>query len=280
MTEKVYLQGKIIDLSQAMINVSNPGLLHGVGLFETLRAYGGKPFKLDSHIQRLKNSADKLEFNIENVVDQIPNAVEQVLQANQLENARIRFTLLPPNSADLNDRPILLAAAQQLTGYPPELYDKGMAVYICNQFRQSAQDPLTGHKTTCYYPRLIALREAQKKQCGEALWFTPNNLLAEGSISNIFIVKDKKLQTPPVDTPILPGITRDLVLQLAKQNDIPADQKPCTIDHLLEADEVFLTNSIMEIMPVTQIELRVVADEKPGPITRKLHDAYRELTGA
>jgi branched-subunit amino acid aminotransferase/4-amino-4-deoxychorismate lyase len=278
MSEKVYFDGKITDLKHAAISVSNPGVLHGVGLFETLRTYEGKPFRLDQHIERMKNSAEQLHIPVENVIEKILQAIEQVLEANHLKNARVRFTVAPPNSWDEKQQAILLVAAQQLTGYPPELYEMGMTVYVCNQYRQSSNDPLAGHKTTSYFPRLIALREAQQKQCGEALWFTPDNLLAEGCISNIFMVKNKQLRTPPIDTPILPGITRAVVLELAKQNDFPVNQKPCTIDQLLDADEVFLTNSIMEIMPVTRIEKRSIADEKPGPITRQLHETYRELT--
>ncbi|MHC4444581.1 MAG: aminotransferase class IV [Planctomycetota bacterium] len=277
MKQKVYNDGKIMDLTQATISVSNPGVLHGVGLFETLRAYDAKPFRLQEHIDRMKASAEKLHIPVEEVIEQIPPAIGQVLEANQIKNARVRFTVVPPNSWDEKSRGILLVAAQQLTGYPPQLYEKGMTVYVCNQYRQSSNDPLVGHKTTSYFPRLIALREAQQRQCGEALWFTPDNLLAEGCISNIFLVKDKKLLTPPEHTPILPGITRATVLELAQNNDLSAELVPCTVEQLLDADEVFLTNSIMEIMPVTNIERSPIADEKPGPITKQLHELYKQL---
>lgn len=278
MSEKVYLNGELIDLTRAAVGVSNPSFLHGVGLFETLRVYDRRPFRLDQHIDRLKKSASKLNMPLGDAVERIPGAVEAVLKACSLKNARVRFTVTPPGTYDQESRTTLLVAASGITQYPPELYQTGMTVYACTDYRQSAHDPLVGHKTTSYFSRLIALRDAQDRRCGEALWFTPDNFLAEGSMSNVFIVKDGQLHTPPLDTPVLPGITRAAVLELAGKNGIPAEETPSTIDDLLDADEVFLTNAIMEVMPVIRVERRPIADEKPGPIARQLARAYHQLT--
>lgn len=289
MPEKVYLNGDLIDVTAARVNVTNPAFQHGVGLFETLRVYDGRPFALDRHIARLRESARKLDMPVGDVLEDVENAVRAVIDANGLSEARVRFTVTPAEMHEENARPTLLVMAQQTTGYPPELYEKGMTVYIADRFRQSSSDPLAGHKTTCYYPRLIALREAQSKGCGEAIWATPPQFLpdgkvavylAEGSLSNLFIVKAGRMRTPPVDTPVLPGITRAVVLELAQAENIPADEAPCTIDHLLEADEVFLTNAIMEVMPVTRVERRAVGNEKPGPITGRLREAYLRRVSA
>jgi branched-chain amino acid aminotransferase len=280
MTERAYLNGELIDISRAAVTVSNPALLHGVGLFETLRAYDGKPFRLQQHIDRLADSARHFDMPVLDLLEQIPQAVQAVLAANNLRNARIRFTLTPPGAHGEGERPTLLVAAQQTAGYPPELYERGMTVHLCTRWRQSAHDPLAGHKTTCYFPRLLALREAQAVGCGESLWFTPDNRLAEGCISNVFAVKGGRLRTPPLDTPVLPGITRAIAMELAAATGIAVDEVPCTVNDLLDADEVFLTNAIMEIMPVTRVERRTLADEKPGPLTGRLARAYAELTGA
>lgn len=277
MSEKVYLNGELLDAKTARVGITNPAFQHGVGLFETLRTYDSRPFGLDRHIERMRESARKLNMPVEDVFDKIPAAVQAVTEANHLQNARLRFTVTPPGAQDEAPDPTLLVMAQETAGYPPELYEKGMTVYIADQYRQSAHDPLAGHKTTCYYPRLIALRQAQTRQCGEAIWATPANYLAEGSLSNLFIVKGGRLKTPPLDTPVLPGVTRAIILDLARQQAIPPDEAPCTINDLLDADEVFLTNAIMEIMPVTRVEKRPIASEKPGAITRKLADAYRAL---
>ncbi len=275
---KVYLNGEIVEQQQAKINVSNPAFLHGVGLFETLPAYNGRAFKLDAHLERMKNSAKKLNMPLDKSIDEVPAAIEQLLQANQLTNARMRITVTPPNPQDTSGGNTLLIAAQESTGYPEELYRKGLTVMLCTDYRQSPNDPLAGHKTTSYFPRLVVLRNAQDKQCGEALWFTPQNFLVEACMSNVFLVKEGKLRTPSLEMPILPGVTRATILELARENDIPTLEESClTIDDLLDADEVFLTNSIMQVMPVTRVERKTVGREKPGEITNKLLDAYRKM---
>jgi len=277
MNPKVYLNGQLIENVKATVPVSNPGLLHGVGLFETLRSYDGRPFKLPEHIERLRASAVALNMPVDDAIEKIPVAVEQVLDANKLKDARIRFTVIPPGPQTSSAEPTLLVAAEATAGYPAELYEQGMMVYVCDTYRQSKFDPLVGHKTTSYLSRLLALRNAHDRACGEALWFTPDNYLAEGSISNIFIVKNGQLRTPPLDTPILPGVTRATVLQIARQLECPTEETACTLKDLLEADEIFLTNAIMEIMPVTNIERKPVANEKPGPLTQKLAVTYQAL---
>lgn len=274
MNPKVFLNGRILESSQAAVPISSPALLHGVGLFETLRAYRGRPFKLPEHVTRMARSAATLNMPVVEAINEVPQAVAQVLAANDLADARIRFTVTPPSPQDRDGRPTLLVAAEATAGYPPELYDKGMTAYVCDAYRQSRHDPLAGHKTTSYLPRLLALRAAQERGCGEALWFTPEGFLAEGSISNVFFVKDGTLRTPSLETPVLPGVTRALVLELASQCELPVEEHPCTLKELLEADEVFLTNAIMELMPVTRVERRPIADEKPGPVTGRLRAAY------
>jgi branched-chain amino acid aminotransferase len=278
MTEKVYLNGELVNATAARISVSSPAVQHGVGLFETLRTYEGRPFALDRHIGRMRDSSRKLDMPIDNVLGEIAAAVRSVIEANRLKNARVRFTAAPAGPHEEPHGPTLLVMAQETAGYPPELYEQGMTVCVADRYRQSPWDPLAGHKTTSYYSRLVALRQAQAKGCGEALWATPANYLAEGSLSNLFLVKGRRLRPPAVDTPVLPGITRATVLELAKAANIPADEAPCTIDDLLDADEVFLTNAIMEVMPVTRVERRAIGTEKPGAITRQLGEAYRKLT--
>ncbi|HPD30240.1 MAG TPA: aminotransferase class IV [Phycisphaerae bacterium] len=278
MNEKVYLNGDIIDLAKAVVTVSNPSLLHGVGLFETLRAYDGRAFLLQRHIDRMTDSAKHFDMPVLQLVEQIPDAVAAVLAANRLKNARIRFTVMPPGAQDGHERSTLLVAAQETAGYPPVLYERGMTVHLNTRWRQSDLDPLAGHKTTSYFSRLLALRDAQAAGCGEGLWFTPENRLAQGCISNVFVVKEGVLRTPPLDTPVVPGITRQVVIELATEAGVKTEQVPLTVNDLLDADEVFLTNSVMEIMPVTRIERKAVSNEKPGPITGQLQQAYNAMT--
>ncbi|NLE57054.1 MAG: hypothetical protein GX616_01745 [Planctomycetes bacterium] len=278
MSEKVYLNGEIVELSKAAVTVSNPSLLHGVGLFETLRSYDGRAFLLQRHIERMINSAKHFDMPVLELTERIPDAVAAVLTANKLKNARIRFTAMPPGAQGENEGPTLLVAAQETAGYPPALYERGMTVHLNTRWRQSGLDPLAGHKTTSYFPRLLALRDAQAAGCGEALWFTPDNRLAEACMSNVFIVKGNGLRTPTLDTPVLPGITREVVIELAARAGLQVEQTALTVNDLLDADEVFLTNAIMEIMPVTRIEQKALGNEKPGPITSQLLKAYDEMT--
>ncbi len=280
MSEKVYLNGELIEMNQAAVPVSNPSLLHGVGLFETLRCYEGRPFRLQRHIDRMAASARHFDMPVLGLIEQVPEAVTAVLQANSLRNARVRFTVTPPGAHGDQEKPTLLVVSQVTAGYPPEFYTRGMTVHLNTRWRQSGHDPLAGHKTTSYFPRLLALRAAQAAGCGEGLWFTPDNRLAEGCMSNIFLVKGGRLRTPPLDTPVLPGVTREAVMELAAAAGIPIEQVACTINDLLDAEEVFLTNAIMEIMPVTRIERKTVGNEKPGAITRQLAEAYKGATAA
>jgi branched-subunit amino acid aminotransferase/4-amino-4-deoxychorismate lyase len=277
MSEKIYLNGHLVSGGEARVSVSNPSFLHGVGLFETLRTYNGKPFRLAEHLERLRASAQRFNMPVTDLIEKAPAAVDEVLAANNLASARVRITVTPPGAMDEVEHGTLLVRAEATTGYPPELYERGMTVCVQTQYRQSPLDPLAGHKTTSYFPRLLALRDAQDKQCGEALWFTPDNFLAEGCMSSVFLVHEGKLLTPPLDTPILPGVTRAAVIELADEKGILCEQRPCTIDDLLKADEVFLTNAIMEVLPVTRVERHLVNNEKIGAVTRTLAQAYKDL---
>ena len=166
--------------------------------------------------------------------------------------------------------------AEAVTSYPHDFYERGVHVAICT-FRVSPSDPLAGHKTTSYLPRLLALRDAQQARCVEALWFTTANRLAEGSISNVWIVRDGVLKTPPLDTPVLPGLARGVVLEIAKEIGIETRSCPLTIDDLLDADEVLLSNAIMQVMPVIRVERRDIGTARVGPIAKRLLEEYRRL---
>lgn len=299
----VLLNGRIVPSGAARIGAFDSGLSHGAGLFETWRVYRGRPFRLQAHLDRIAASAESLGLRWPaDSANAWSIQFAQLLEANGLREARMRLTLTAgeaeaPAARRAESRKAEAADATQ-TGdagegaseafsgtilitagpvgvYPPELYERGMSVCI-SDYRVSLRDPIAGHKTLSYFPRLLGLREAQRKHCGEALWFSTDYRLTEGCISNVFVVKDDRLLTPPRDAPILPGVTRRIVLDLAAEAGIPAAETPLTIEDLLSSREVFLTNSIMEIMPVARIEKHAVADEKPGPITRRLRELYRE----
>ena len=173
-------------------------------------------------------------------------------------------------------RSTLLITATKFRSYPPEYYKKGVLVVLC-PFRQNPSEPTCGHKTTSYYARMIALNLAHQKRAAEALWFTVDNRLAEGCVSNVFLVKDSALYTPPIETPVLAGVARKTVCQIALQHSIELVEKNLTINDVLGADEVFLTNVIMQVMPVITVEKHTVGDGNVGAMTKKLQKGFDEF---
>ncbi len=284
MSAMVYFNGELRPKEQADIGVDNGGWLHGAGLFETMRAENGRIFRFDRHIERLRRSAEALIRPIE--LDQLPDgdAIGRLIRANSLDDARVRLTVTAgalasaPESDD--HRPMTVCAtASPLLPYSPKLYDTGVAVLV-SRFRQSPDDPIAGHKTTNYLGRLIALSQAHKASCDEAIWFSTNNLVAEACISNVFIVKDEAVFTPPCDTPALPGIARATVLELCAAEGILAEEKAININDLLDADEVFLTNAIMQVMPVRSVEKHGIGRGEPGPVANRLLGLYKNRVKA
>ena len=144
-------------------------------------------------------------------------------------------------------------------------------------FRQNVSEPIYGHKTISYFSRMLGLQFAHRKRAAEALWFTVDNCLAEGCISNVFLVKDSALYTPPIETPVLAGVARKTVCQIGLKNSIKLIEKDLCIDDVLSADEIFLTNVIMQIMPITSVEKHTAGNGKVGPITKKLMDYFNEF---
>lgn len=272
--DKLFFNDAIVPADKAAISFADNSYLYGMGLFETMRAVNGQVFRLDDHLNRMIASAKALAIPFGYTPREIESAIGQVLEANGLKNARMRMTLSSgPLTQAESLKGMLLISATQFTPYPKEYYDKGVRVAL-TEFRQNPNDPTCGHKTTSYAARLIALRHAHEKLAAESLWFTPDNYLAEGSISNVFLVQDGVLVTPRLETPVLPGIARRTVLSLAEKLGIKCAEKDLTIHDLLSAQEVFLTNVIMTILPVTAVESHTVSEGKVGAITKRLTEAY------
>ena len=276
--EKVFLNDKLVDIDKAHISVTDSGFLYGAGLFETMRSYNGVVFSLKDHLDRLFFSARRLSIN--NTYDRkfITEAIYKVLKANKLSDARLRLTLTggPMSESDEQRKATLLITATKLQPYPAEFYKNGALVVLC-PFKQNPNDPTYGLKTTSYFSRIIALEQARSKRAAEALWFTTDNRLAEGCISNVFLVKDSVLYTPPIETPVLAGVARKTVCQIALKNSIKLVEKDLYISGLLGADEVFLTNVIMQIMPVRKIEKHIVGEGQTGPMTKRLIKYFDEF---
>ena len=304
MSDYIFLNGQILPYESAHIAPGDASFLHGAGLFETMHSRNGKVFRLADHRARITASAAALSINLTLEQSDFAAMIAELLEANDLDNqdARLRLTIsrgdLHALTPDQSAPPLtLVLSAAPFTPYPAALYAQGMTV-IVSQYRQNPQSPLTGHKTTSYVDRLLALREAQEKGAGEALWFTSTNLLAEASIANVFLVaQDNTLITPPLtatasqlglatpDSPIapdspplrlcLPGVTRQVILNLAIEMNLLPHERLITINEVLAAKEMFITNAVMGAMPVVRLERHAIGNEKPGQLTQKLSAAYQ-----
>ena len=277
MTQKVFLNDRLVDIDKACISVSDSGFLYGAGLFETMRSCNGVVFSLKDHLDRLFFSSAALSIEHGYEKKFITEAIYQTLQANNLTDARLRLTLTGgPMSDAENRKSTLLITAANFEPYPAEFYKKGVLAALC-PFRQNPAEPTYGHKTTSYFPRMLGLNWARQKGASEALWFTVDNRLAEGCISNVFLVKDSVLYTPPIETPVLAGVARKTIFQISSENSVKIIEKNLYISNLLEADEVFLTNVIMKVLPVIQIEKHTIGNGKVGPETKKMAKKFDEL---
>lgn len=274
---KVFLNDKLVDSDSASIPAADGGFLYGSGLFETMRCNNGVVFCLADHLERLFSSAKTLSIRNDYDKKYIADAIYSVLEANALVDARLRLTLTSGTmSADEENRKsTLFIAATGMQEYPAQYYQKGIIVSLC-PYRQNTTEPTCGYKTTSYLPRMLALKDAQSKGAAEALWFTIDGRLAEGCISNVFLVKDSALLTPALSTPVLPGIARKAVCELAGRNSIKLTEKDLTFDDLAAADEAFLTNVIMKVMPVVGVENHAIGNGKVGPMTKKLQGLFNE----
>lgn len=282
MSENVYLNGRVVPRAEAKVSAFDAGLLHGASAFTTMLARAGKVFRLPRHLHRLMNTVEVLDLRTDATGEKLEQAVYELLRTNELSDARIRITLTPGAVGRLGEGaetqpPTTLITAEPLPEKPHQWYENGIAVVIA-PFRQLAGDPAFGFKTGCYLPRVLARKEAAAKGFDEALWFTTENLLAEACFCNVFLVCEGEVRTPPLGTPVLPGVVREAVIELCESMDIPHDaDAPLTIHDVLGSEEIFLTGSVSGIRPVVRVEKHTVGDEKPGPVTRKLMDAYEKL---
>lgn len=281
---KVWLNGQILEAADAKLPLRDPGLLHAAGVFTTMRSRAFQIIRLPEHLTRIRHSCQALFIPIAYTDQQITEAAATLLKENNFPNARLRLTITAENT-------FLTATAFQ--PYPAQLYTTGMTVALLDEQKLNPFDIQAGHKTLNYFSRLAALRHGQILGCSEALWFNIFNYLQSGSISNIFLIKSGQLFTPPTQSEIdadaqlkeklpyarsnvLPGITRAAVLEIAQAKGLAIDRQAINVEQLLDADEIFLTNSIMGIMPVTRIERSVVGNDKPGEITLQLSEALND----
>lgn len=280
---KVYVNGTLYERDQARVSVFDHGLLYGDGVFEGIRTYHGRVFKLAEHLDRLWNSARHLMLNIPLSRDAMQAAVLDTLRANALTDAYVRL-IVTRGEGDLGLDPrkcpkaTVIIIADKITLYPQECYQKGLAVMTAATRRNltSAVDPRI--KSLNYLNNILAKIEANNYGFLEAIMLNAEGYVAECTGDNIFIVRQGRLVTPPIAMGALEGITRAMVLHLARESALPAAEEAFTQYEMYTAEECFLTGTAAEIIPVTAIDGRVIGTGAPGPVTRRLTEGFRELT--
>lgn len=282
MAEVVYINGTLVSQEEARVSIFDRGFLYGDGLFETMRSYSGQVFRLEHHLSRLFSALKILNISIPFNPLQLKKAVYYTLKANNLNEAYIRLAIsrgegsLGPNPAGCVS-PNVIIIAKNFEPYPAISYEGGLKAVVVST-RQNAASPLSQMKSANFLNYILARMEATSKGVDEGILLNTEGYVAEATTSNIFIVKDRTLSTPSEGSGILPGITRQAILEISSSTGIiKAFEKKVVLDELFESQECFLTNTLMEIMPLVEIDGIPIGNGKPGPLTIKLHQAYQEL---
>jgi branched-chain amino acid aminotransferase len=285
MSLKIYISGKLYDKEQATVSVYDHGLLYGDGVFEGIRSYGGKVFRLDEHLDRLWNSAKAIWLEIPMTKAEMAKAIKDTLAVNNLTDAYIRVVVtrgagtlgLDPNRCS---DPRVIIITDRIALYPEELYQKGLEIVTVSTQRNHPAALSPRIKSLNYLNNILAKIEGLQAGCIEALMLNQKGEVAECTGDNIFLVRAGRLMTPPLEAGVLEGVTRDAVLEVARAAGISASETPFTRHDVYIADECFLTGTAAELIPVVKVDSRTIGDGKPGPITRDLTRRFHELTRA
>jgi branched-chain amino acid aminotransferase len=281
LAEIIYLNGQFVPRSKAKLSPFDHGFLYGYGLFETVRAYQGHIFRLDRHLSRLRRSAESIGLAKRLTSFDLEAAFTKILDANKLKDARLRLTVsagegdMTPDPSTCSN-PTVLITARNLVPLPPEKYESGFKAAL-SPLRRNSQSPLSRLKSTCYMENILARMAARAAGCDEAILLNVQGYLAEGSTTNIFLASNGELITPSLESGVLPGITREAVLEIARASNIKTLERQVELKELIEAEEAFITNSILELMPLTWFEGKPIGTGKPGQLTKELLTAYRKI---
>ena len=283
MSLKIYISGKFYDKDDAKISVYDHGLLYGDGVFEGMRSYSGKVFRMKQHLDRLWDSARAIWLEIPMTRDEVAKAVNDALATNGIKDGYIRLVVtrgagalgLDPNRCS---NPQVIVIADHIQMYPKEMYEQGLSIITASTIRNHSAALSPRIKSLNYLNNIMAKIEGLQAGCVEALMLNAKGEVAECTGDNIFIVRKGVLQTPPIDAGILEGITRDAVLDIAGELKISVQQIPLVRHDIFIADECFLTGSAAEIIPVVKLDNRVIGDGRPGPLTHRLTERFHQLT--
>lgn len=283
MSIQIYIDGQFYGRDEAKVSVFDHGFLYGDGIFEGIRAYNGRVWKLDEHLKRLYDSAKAIMLEIPVPLKEMESIVLETLRRSNLNDAYIRL-VISRGKGDLGldprkcAKPSIICIADKITLYPAEVYTEGMKV-ISVSTRRNAVDTLSPQvKTLNYMTGIMAKITANLHGYPEVIMLNKEGYVCEGTGDNIFIVKNGKIITPPAYLGILPGITRNAVIEMAKALGLEVEEGVFTLIDVYGADECFLTGTAAEVIPVVMADGRAIGDGKPGDTTWKLINRFRELT--
>lgn len=282
MSLKVYIGGKFVDKENAKISVYDHGLLYGDGVFEGIRSYAGKVFRMKEHVDRLYESARAIHLVIPMTREEMAKAIEDTLAINNFTDAYIRLVVTRgAGSLGLDPRrttdPQVIIITDSISLYPEEYYENGLAIITAGTIRNHPAALSPRIKSLNYLNNIMAKIEGTNAGCLEALMLNHAGYVAECTGDNIFIVKKGVIHTPSIDAGILDGITRQAVIDLATSLGIAVVERTMERHDILTADECFLTGTAAEVIPVTKLDGRPIGDGEVGPISRKLRSAYGKM---
>ena len=279
---KVWINGKLFDKADAKISVFDHGLLYGDGVFEGIRIYGGKAFRLREHIERLYESARHIALEVPLGREQMTQAVLDTIKVNAKQDGYIRLVItrgagnlgLDPNRCS---EPQIIVIVDDISLYPVEFYDKGLDIITASIIRNHPNALNPRIKSLNYLNNILAKIEAVRAGCQEAIMLNHNGEVAECTADNIFIVKRGLLRTPHLVAGVLEGVTRNAVIELAHTAKITVQEMALTRHDIYSADECFLTGTAAEVAPIVECDGRPIGNGKPGPITRQLRERFHQL---
>jgi len=283
MNLKIYIDGNFYDQTEAKISVFDHGLLYGDGVFEGIRFYNDRVFRLDEHVDRLWDSARSIALEIPMSKSELVAATLETIRQNDLHDGYIRLIVTRgPGSLGLSPdscrRPSVIVIAATIALYPEDLYHQGLTMVTCSTRRTSPAALSPRVKSLNYLNNILAKLEAQNAGAGEGLMLNEQGYVAECTGDNLFIVKNGQMSTPHLNSGILEGVTRAVVFELAEKLEIRTMECELTKYDIYTADECLLTGTAAEVIPAVQLDRRLIGNGQPGPVTLKLIESFRELT--
>jgi len=276
----IYLNDRFVPKDEAVVSVFDHGFLYGDGVFETMRTYHGKVLLLTDHLARLERSASTLGLSLPVSRERLADLVREASTRNRLQEAYLRVTVSRgPGEIGLDPAlckaPTLVIIAKPFQPYPDSFYKHGVSVVIAATRRNSPEAIPPHVKSLNYLNNILAKMEATAAGAHEALLLNRYNEVTEGTTSNVFVVREGRLRTPAIDCGILAGLTRGVILKVAHNLGIETEETRLTVNDLYDADECLLTNTTQEVLPVTQVDGKMIGNGRPGEITRRLHASFR-----